>query len=269
MIKEYYKDDRHIIYQGDVLEALRSNLQPDSVDLLVTSPPYNVGKDYGGKTKDDRPYESYLDWLYQIVDASWRVLVPGGRIAININDHGRNPLYPTHAYLLTHFRNSALNWIPMACVVWDKLTPMGNTAWGSWQMASAPCFRGHHEYILIAAKLKTKKLPRIPGSLSGPWYDTEKERDFVNLTREIWRFSPSPKTYHPAPFPFDLPSRLIRLLTYYDDFVLDPFVGSGTTLQAANQFGRRGIGIDINPLYCSMAADSIRQSEMFPKRVGL
>ena len=238
-----------MIINGD---AIKFPLANNSVDIIVTSPPYNVKRDYGdGQIDDGRDYEEYLDWMDVIWKECNRVLVDGGRLCININDTGRNPYFPVHADVLSRLR--VAGWYLMGNIIWDKMTSMGTTSWGSWEMASAPSLRGRHEYIIIAGKGGKKKAPRLAGAQSGPYLNTTEGKEFLSLTNELWRFTPETKRDHPAPFPYELPSRLIRLFSFVGDVILDPFSGSGTTIKAAQDFGRLGIGIDLVWDYCKLS----------------
>jgi len=229
---------------GDCLEVMKD--WPDNcVDLVVTSPRYNVGVQYDGETNDSIPYEDYLNWLDLVWDECFRLLYQGGRICINVGDTGRNPYYPVHCDISVRLRK---RWYMMGIIIWDKQNCLSNTAWGSWQSPTSPHLRGLHEFIIVAGK-------------NGKFYqksDRPKEqwesKEFLRDTLEIWRFSPETKPiYHPAPFPIELPYRLIKLYSYPGDIILDPFCGSGTTCVAAKMLGRRYIGIDISEKYCQIA----------------
>jgi len=226
---------------------------PDkSIDLVVTSPPYNVGIDYG-VCKDALSYDDWLDWLDKIWDECLRVAIDGGRICINCNDTGRNPYYPSHCDIAIRLRKK---WYMMGIIVWDKMNCLSNTAWGSWKSPSAPSLRSRQEYIIIAGK--GDKFLRKENAEA----DNFENREFLNLTAEIWSFVPETnRDIHPAPFPVELPHRLIKLYSYKQAVVLDPFCGSGTTCVAAKLLGRNYIGIDISPEYCKIAEARLRNTE--------
>jgi DNA modification methylase len=249
------------LHLGDCLEYMKS-MSAGSVDAVITSPPYNVGINYGdGQVNDSLPYEEYLCWLDKVWHECWRVLCDGGRLCINVNDTGRNPYFPVHADISTRLRISG--WYFMGIIIWHKGTSMGNTAWGSWESASCPSLRGQHEYIIVVGKGGKQKPPRIPGSKSGPYFIKDGTKEFLSLTNEMWKFTPETDSEHPAPFPYELPSRLIRLFTFAGDVVLDPFCGSGTTLRAALDYGRDGIGIDVVEKYIEMSRIRLSQKPMF------
>lgn len=228
---------------GDCLDVLKE-LPSESIDFIVTSPPYNVGIDYG-EYKDNKKYETYLDSLDLVWEQCFRVLRNGGRIAVNLGDTGRNPYYPVHCDVASRLRTK---WYLMGIIIWNKQNCLSNTAWGSWMSASAPHLRGLHEFIIIAGK-------------NGKFFRKDKKddywqkREFLRNTLEIWNISPESKKLigHPAPFPVELPKRLIKLYSYPNDIVLDPFCGSGTSCVAAHYLYRKWIGIDINPEYCELA----------------
>lgn len=235
---------------GDNFEVMK-NILNESVDLIVTSPPYNVGKNYGEANNDSMPYEDYLNWLDRIWNECFRVLLEGGRLCINVNDTGRNPYYPVHCDIASRLRK---NWFLMGIIIWDKQTCLSNTAWGSWQSPTAPSLRGQHEFIIVAGKNgKVFRKANRPG-------DTWTQGEFLKYTLEIWRFVPETKDVeHPAPFPLELPSRLIKLYSYVEDIIFDPFCGSGTTCVAAKKLNRRYFGIDISRNYCEFAKMRLKE----------
>lgn len=242
----YYQNETSTIFHGDSLEILNTHPK-NSVALVITSPPYNVGKEYGDEkyqANDSKDYWDYLAWLDKIWIACQRVLVPGGRLCINVNDQGRNPYYPIHADITIQLRRLMKL---LGIIVWDKQNPLGTTSWGSWQSASAPVLRGRHEYIIVAEKWGEKR--SADGRESGPW----ERKEFLTYTQETWFFTPQTSSNHPAPFPYELPKRLIKLYSFLGDTILDPFMGSGTTLRAAQDLGRLGIGVDIVEKYCKIA----------------
>lgn len=232
------------LIQGDCLDVLPT-LKEESIDLVVTSPPYNVGVDYGVYT-DDLPYEAYLDWMDEIWDECYRVLNHGGRICINVGDTGRNPYYPVHCDITSRMRKK---WFLMGIIIWYKQNCLSNTAWGSWMKTSSPSLRGLHEFIIVAGKdskfFRKKKKDDV-------W--TKKE--FLEYTLEVWKFTPETKSRnHPAPFPEELVKRCVKLYSYPNDVVLDPFLGSGTTMKVAQDLRRSCIGIEINPDYGEVIKD--------------
>lgn len=216
---------------------------PDnSVGLAFTSPPYNVGKDYD----EDMPLESYLDLIQNVGMEVYRVLKPGGRYIVNVANLGRKPYIPMHAFF--YQIHAEIGFLPMGEIIWQKgRGANGSCAWGSWRSASAPRLRDLHEYLLVFAKGSYKRQDKGVSDLSG--------EEFTESTLSVWEILPvsAKKVGHPAPFPVELASRVIKLYSYVGDVVLDPFIGSGTTAVAAKQLGRHYVGFDISPEYCRLA----------------
>ncbi len=218
---------------------------PDcSVHLMVTSPPYNVGKEYD----EDLTLEEYRRFLRTALEEVYRVLVPGGRVCFNIANLGRRPYLPLHRYVIEDLL--ALGFLMRGEVIWDKTGGgASSTAWGSWRSPSNPTLRDAHEYILIFSK-DTWRRPPTAGRAS-----TISREDFLECTRSVWQFPPASarRIGHPAPFPEELPRRCIELYTYTDEVVLDPFMGSGATALAALKTGRRFVGYEISAEYRALA----------------
>ena len=234
-----------VIYCGDSRHM--AQVEDGSVQLIVTSPPYNVGKPYG-EHDDEMPLEKYLAFLGGVWQECRRVLCKGGRIAINVANTGRQPYIPLNALIARQMLELGL--FMRGEIVWDKGPSVGvSTAWGSFARASNPVLRDVHEYILVFCK-DSFQLKGGAGQESGI-----ANQDFVDWTRSIWQFptESARRVGHPAPFPEELPRRLILLYTNEEDLVLDPFVGSGTTALAAKKLGRHYIGYDISKEYCHLA----------------
>jgi len=221
---------------------------PDnSVALAFTSPPYNVGKDYEG----DLSLDAYLGLIRRVGQEIYRVLVPGGRYVINVANLGRKPYIPLHLHF--HTLHIQTGFLPMGEIIWLKAYAQakpgasGNCAWGSWRSARSPRLRDVHEYLLVYAKESFSRPDRGESEISG--------EDFMQSTLSVWQIpaESARKVGHPAPFPLELANRVIRLYTYKNDVVLDPFAGSGTTCVAAKQLGRRYVGFDTVPAYCELA----------------
>ena len=219
-----------------------------SVHLMITSPPYNVGKEYD----DNLTLDEYLELLTSVFSETYKKLVTGGRACINIANLGRKPYIPIHAMVIEIMLS--LGFLMRGEIIWDKSASAGGScAWGSWMSASNPVLRDYHEYILVFSKesysknkLQAKK-------------DTIAKDDFIQWTKSIWTFPAvnAKKIGHPAPFPIELPHRLINLYSYEGDVILDPFCGSGTTCIAAIQNNRNYIGYDINQNYIDLAQNRI------------
>lgn len=216
---------------------------PDnSIALVCTSPPYNVGKDYD----DDLDLEEYLELIKQVGQEVYRVLIPGGRYVINITGIGRKPHIPLPA--IFYPIHQALAFLPLGDIIWIKGAGVNRgCAWGSWKSAKAPCLRSVHEYLLVFAKETYIRPDTGTSDISS--------QEFMQSTLSVWQMQPAQASRigHPAPFPLELPKRLIQLYTYQNDIVLDPFAGSGTTCIAAKQLHRRYVGIDRETTYCQLA----------------
>lgn len=221
---------------------------PDEcIHLMITSPPYNVGKEYD----DDLSLEEYRDFLNKIWKEVSRVLVPGGRACINIANIGRKPYQPYHKIIIDGFLE--LDFLMRGEIIWNKAASAGaSTAWGSWCSASNPTLRDVHEYILVFSKDTFGKETVGESTIS--------KEEFLEYTKSIWTFpSESAKRVgHPAPFPIELPYRLIQLYSFKKDIVLDPFMGSGTTALAAKKTLRYYIGYETDKNYIKMAQKRIR-----------
>jgi len=222
---------------------------PDhSVHLMITSPPYNVGKEYD----ENLTLAEYLGFLRRVWSETYRVLVPGGRACINVANLGRKPYIPLNAYIARNMIE--LGFLMRGEIIWDKASSAStSTAWGSWQSASNPTLRDTHEYIMVFSKGKFKR-EKIEGRES-----TITKDEFLEFTKSVWGiFTESAKKVgHPAPFPMDLPYRLIQLYTYSNEVVLDPFMGSGQTALAALKTGRRFVGYELNEDYLELAKSRI------------
>jgi len=220
----------------------------NSIHFMVTSPPYNVRKDYD----QDLELCDYLDLLHSVLKETWRVLVPGGRAAVNIANVGRKPYIPLHSFVIQIMLN--IGFMMRGEVIWNKDTSAGvSCAWGSYGSASNPCLRDIHEYILIFSKLS---LNRNKGEKD----DSIKKDDFVQWSKSIWTFPAvsAKKIGHPAPYPVELPKRLIEFYTFEGDVILDPFMGSGSTAIAAIETNRKFIGYEINEQYIELAKQRIK-----------
>ena len=224
------------------------SLLPDqSVHLMVTSPPYNARKIYD----QDLTLDEYLEMLRGVFRETWRVLVLGGRACINVANLGRKPYIP-----MASFVNQIMieeGFLMRGEIIWDKGSSAGtSTAWGSWQSASNPTIRDVHEYILVFSKGRFKR--ERPGR-----ENTISRDEFLEYTKSVWRFPTvsARRVGHPAPFPVELPKRLIQLYTFADEIVLDPFMGSGSTALAALETGRHFVGYDLSPEYVELARQRI------------
>jgi DNA modification methylase len=227
-----------------------NQLPNESVHLMVTSPPYNVRKDYD----DDLNLDDYLTLLRTVFQETWRVLVPGGRVGINIANVGRKPYIPLHSFIIQMMLE--IGFLMRGEIIWDKSASAGiSCAWGSFGSASNPVLRDIHEYILVFSK-QSMKLPKNNKKT------TIESQDFVEWSKSVWTFPAvsAKKIGHPAPFPVELPKRLIEFYTYEGDIVLDPFMGSGSTAIAALETNRHFVGYEISEEYVNLANTRIQNS---------
>lgn len=236
--------DKIFCKSSEKMEELPDN----SVHLMVTSPPYNVGKEYD----ENLTLNEYRAFLKRIWNDVKRVLVPGGRVCINIANLGRKPYIPLHAFIVEDMLD--LGFLMRGEIIWNKASSgSSSTAWGSWLSAKNPTLRDIHEYILVFSKFSFTRAnheDRKP---------TISRNEFLELTKSVWTFGAESarKIGHPAPFPVELPLRCIKLYTFGNDVVLDPFIGSGTTAIAALMSNRHFVGYEIQESYAKIAEDRI------------
>ena len=249
------------IFQGDSRKM--SELPDNCVALVVTSPPYFSGKEYEADLSAEGvpdSYEAYLRMLETVFKECKRVMEPGGRIAVNVANLGRRPYRSLSADVIRVFEG--VGFLLRGEVIWIKAAgASGNCAWGSYSSASNPVLRDVAERIVVASKDRfdrtIKKGKRRNKGL--PYEDTISPEDFMAWTLDTWYFPPESarRVNHPAPFPVELPRRLIQLYTYKEDLVLDPFMGSGQTAIACVESERRFVGYEIVPEYVSAANERI------------
>ncbi len=225
-------------------------LPDNSIHLMVTSPPYNVGKEYD----ENLTLIEYREFLKRVWSEVKRVLVPGGRVCINIANLGRKPYIPLHTFVIEDML--ALGFLMRGEIIWNKASSGSpSTAWGSWLSAKNPTLRDIHEYILVFSKgmFSRNSLPKRRSTIS--------KEEFLEFTKSVWTFpaEPATKVGHPAPFPVELPYRLIQLYTFEGENVLDPFIGSGQTAIAAIKTRRHYVGYEINEKYVKLAEERIKE----------
>jgi site-specific DNA-methyltransferase (adenine-specific) len=228
-----------------------SMIPDESVHLMVTSPPYNVGKDYD----EDLGLEEYRGLLRDVFEEVHRKLVVGGRACVNVANLGRRPYIPLHSYIIEEM--AEIGFLMRGEIIWSKAASAGSsTAWGSWLSASNPTLRDIHEYILVFSRGSMKREKRGRES-------TIARDEFLEYTKSIWSFptASAKRVGHPAPFPVELPYRLIQLYTFRGDVVLDPFCGSGTTCVAALRTNRHYIGVDNSEEYMELARKRIGEEK--------
>ena len=255
-------------------DARRMAELPDAcVALVVTSPPYFVGKSYedaiaaGADRRIPTSYFDYLDMLRDVFAECVRVLEPGGRIAVNVANLGRKPYRSLSGDVARIFEELGL--LLRGEIVWQKSKgSSGSCAWGSFRSPSNPTLRDTTERIVIASKGRFDRARSAAQRQDEglPHRSSLSTDEFMEATLDVWDMGPesAQRVRHPAPFPLELPRRLIDLYTYEDDLVLDPFMGSGTTLVASVLCGRRPAGYDLDPDYVDLARSRVRAAASAP-----
>lgn len=245
--------NRHFCHSSESMNELPDN----SVHLMITSPPYNVTKEYD----DNLSLEEYLQLLKKVWKETHRVLVPGGRACINVANLGRKPYIPLHSFIIDAMLE--IGFQMRGEIIWNKASSASpSTAWGSWLSAANPVLRDIHEYILIFSKDSFSHISKGKES-------TISKEEFLEWTKSVWTFPAvsAKKIGHPAPFPEELPHRLIKLYSFKQDVILDPFLGSGTTSLSAVKNGRSYVGYDTNVKYIELAnrrvAEYQNQTKLF------
>ena len=236
-------ENKFILGSAENMQELPDN----SVHLMITSPPYNVSKEYD----EDLSLKEYLQLLENAFKETYRVLVNGGRACINVANLGRKPYIPLSDYISKMMIDIGFNM--RGEIIWNKAASASpSTAWGSWQSAANPILRDIHEYILVFSKGDYKRD-------KGKKENTISKEQFMEWTKSIWTMNAESarRIGHPAPFPEELPYRLIQLYSFKGDIILDPFMGSGTTAVAALKSDRKFVGYEINKEYIELAEKRI------------
>ncbi len=241
-------------------DFLKTNfIKEESIDLIITSPPYNVDIKY--ETYDDNiSYDKYLEFSEEWLKKAYSLLKNDGRICINVpfnkNKFGHECF---HADIVNIARKIGFKY--HTTIIWNKNHIPKRTAWGSFCSASSPKIIPFIEAIIVMYKNSWKKEKNGISDI--------KKEEFISWTNGLWSFpgENNKKIQHPAPFPLELPKRCIKLFSFVDDVILDPFMGSGTTLIAGGMLKRTVIGIEIDKKYCEIAYNRIKnffkQKELF------
>lgn len=237
-------ENKFILGSAENMKELPDN----SVHLMITSPPYNVSKEYD----EDLSLKEYLQLLENSFNETYRVLVNGGRACINVANLGRKPYIPLSDYISKMMIEIGFNM--RGEIIWNKAASASpSTAWGSWQSAANPILRDIHEYILVFSKGDYKRE-------KGKKENSITKEQFMEWTKSIWTMNAesAKRIGHPAPFPEELPYRLIQLYSFKGDIIIDPFMGSGTTAVSAIKSERKFVGYDISQEYIDLAERRLR-----------
>ena len=263
------------IINGDCVKVMAS-LPESCVDLVVTSPPYNVGIDYD--SHDDRQsMEDYWQFTKDWLSESYRILKDDGRIAVNIpyevnvQDRGGRILFMSEFYQI--MKNLGFKFFGLVDLNEQSPHRSKTTAWGSWMSPSAPYIYNPKECVILGYKKnhikKVKGEPQWKGELvdleqedgtikQKMMYQEEDKKEFMSLVYGQWEYFADTKQQTKATFSMDIPMKAIKILTYRNDIVLDPFTGSGTSLVAAEVSGRRWLGIELSENYTKVAKDRVQ-----------
>lgn len=247
----YFKMNNLLIYKDDILKI--GSIPNNSVDLIITSPPYNVDIHYNSHA-DNLTYDDYLEFTRKWIKKCFDLAKSEGRFLLNIPlDKNKGGQKSVGADITKVAKD--IGWKYHSTIIWNEGNISRRTAWGSYMSASAPYVIAPVELILVLYKDSWKKT-------GGSRKNDITKQEFMDWTNGIWTFSGQSKKGaggHPAPFPVELPKRCIKLFSFMGDTVLDPFLGSGSTLIASHLYGRKGIGVDIDEEYCKIAVERLQQ----------
>lgn len=262
------------IYNGDILEMFGKT--PDNfIDLIVTSPPYNVGIDYSD-WDDQKPMKDYFDWCKEWLQEAYRTLKDDGRIAINIpyevnvQDRGGRVFIVSEYWQL--MKEVGFNFFGLVDLEENSPHRIKTTAWGSWMSPSGPYIYNPKECVILGYKKSSKKIEK--GQAQWEYeevqvldktkrvYKQEDKDEFMELVFAQWKYFADTRSLTKATFSEDIPAKAIKILTYKDDLVLDCFSGSGTTAMSAKKLGRNYIGFEISPEYHKISEKRIRDLEI-------
>ncbi|HHT9119082.1 MAG TPA: DNA methyltransferase [Candidatus Hypogeohydataceae bacterium YC41] len=240
----FFQADSIWIYNADILPT--ESIEENSIDLIVTSPPYGVGIKYNSHD-DTMAYHDYLSFTKGWLAKCYKFLKDDGRFCLNIPlDKNKGGQQSVCADITTLAKQAGFKY--HSTIIWNEQNISRRTAWGSWLSAAAPYVIAPVEVIVVLYKRSWKKT-------SGSRKSDITRKEFMEWTNGVWNFMGESKKRvgHPAPFPVELPRRCIKLFSFVGDTVLDPFLGSGSTLLACLQTGRKGIGVEIDRKYCELA----------------
>jgi len=239
----FFHTDSIWIYNADILKT--NSINENSIDLIVTSPPYNLDIKYNSHD-DTMSYDDYLSFTREWLTQCYKFIKDDGRFCLNIPlDKNKGGQQSVCADITTIAKQIGFKY--HSTIIWNEQNISRRTAWGSWLSATAPYVIAPVEVIVVLYKKEWKKT-------SGSRKSDITKKEFMEWTNGVWNFSGESKKRvgHPAPFPVELPRRCIKLFSFVGDSVLDPFLGSGSTLLACLQTGREGVGVDIDKKYCEL-----------------
>ena len=263
------------IINGDCIEVMKT-FPEGSIDLLVTSPPYNVNISYDVH-KDDLPMDEYYEWSKDWLREAFRVLKDDGRIAVNVpnelnvQERGGRILFVAEFWMM--MKEVGFKFSGLVDLTENSPHRVRQTAWGSWMSASAPYVYNPKECIILAYKKSSKKLSKgVSQWLGTPTevttedgkvknkmvYQDEDKKEFMNLVFGRWEYFADTRSLTKATFSMDIPAKAIKILSYKNDIVLDPFMGSGTSAFAAELLDRRWVGIELSPDYTEIARKRVQ-----------
>jgi site-specific DNA-methyltransferase (adenine-specific) len=263
------------VINGDCIEVMAS-MPESSVDLIVTSPPYGVGIVYDVH-QDDMVWDEYVKFTHSWMEQAYRVLKDDGRIALNIpyeinrQDKGGRIFMLSEVWQI--MKQIGYKFFGVVDLEEESPHRSRTTAWGSWMSPSAPYIYNPKECVILAYKKKhiktVKGVPEWVGEIgevedkngnmrNKTFYTETQKREFIDLVFGQWNYFADTKSLTKATFSMDIPTKAIKILTYKNDIVLDPFAGSGTSLVAAETLDRRWIGIELSPNYSEIANNRVK-----------
>jgi len=249
--KPYFENDKISIFKEDILKIIA--IPENSIDLIITSPPYNVDIHYNSHA-DNLTYDDYLEFTQKWIKKCFDLAKNEGRFLLNIPlDKNKGGQKSVGADITKIAKD--IGWKYHSTIIWNEGNISRRTAWGSFMSASAPYVIAPVELILVLYKDNWKKT-------GGSRKNDITKQEFMDWTNGVWTFPGQSKKGaggHPAPFPIELPRRCIKLFSFIGDTVLDPFLGSGSTLIASYLHNRKGVGVDIDKDYCDIALRRLQQ----------